>query len=475
MINKVYFRVDGGKELGLGHLVRCIALAQMIANDFEIFFVSKQTPIDIIKVICNHGFKFIKIEQEKEFLLLLTNEDFVVLDHYSFNKSEQIEIFNHCFKLICINDIADNEIFADLVINHAVGMSPYLYNTEPFTQFALGSDYALLRPDFLNTAKSKHYSRINNECILICFGGADFKNLTLKVLDLVLNHFTFKKIIVVIGSQYQQKNSLIELIDKRKNVYLHVNVNEAEMICLIQEAGISIVPSSGILVEIIAAGNKIVAGMYIDNQKNIYNNYKKLGAFYDAGYFDESDVITAIKDAVVSEYNPPKIIDGFSAERISKIFKQFNREKDMELRRATRNDLDVTFTWATNKRVRAFSFTQSEISREDHNKWFTSKIRSSYYYIAEYDHLPIGSIRFDVINNSALISYLIDPEYHSMNFGVIVLRMGIKQLLQDNPSGIHSIIGYVLPQNIASCKIFEKFAFHKTLEGTSYKYVLNIN
>jgi len=37
MLHKIYIRADGGKEIGLGHLVRCFALALMLKDDFEIF------------------------------------------------------------------------------------------------------------------------------------------------------------------------------------------------------------------------------------------------------------------------------------------------------------------------------------------------------------------------------------------------------------------------------------------------------
>ena len=41
---KVYIRADGSHDIGLGHLIRCIALAHMLKNDFDITFVCKEIP-----------------------------------------------------------------------------------------------------------------------------------------------------------------------------------------------------------------------------------------------------------------------------------------------------------------------------------------------------------------------------------------------------------------------------------------------
>ena len=40
----VKVRADGSAEIGLGHLVRCIALAEMLQDDFDIEFCSMAMP-----------------------------------------------------------------------------------------------------------------------------------------------------------------------------------------------------------------------------------------------------------------------------------------------------------------------------------------------------------------------------------------------------------------------------------------------
>src|SRR2546428_2981769 len=172
MKSKVYIRVDGNQEIGLGHLVRCLALAQMLTPYFEITFACKQIPVNMAKEISQSGLGFIVIQEEEDFISLITDGNIVVLDGYGFNSSFQKEIKRKNCKLVCIDDLHEKEFFADLVINHSPGVSSNDYRAQTYTQFALGAKYALLRHSFLDQAK--HQRKIDKlETILICFGGSD--------------------------------------------------------------------------------------------------------------------------------------------------------------------------------------------------------------------------------------------------------------------------------------------------------------
>ena len=71
---KVYFRVDGSAQIGLGHLVRCIALAQMLQEEFSVHFISKEIPGEIIRQIEDSRFVFSRINSEDDFFCLLTRK-----------------------------------------------------------------------------------------------------------------------------------------------------------------------------------------------------------------------------------------------------------------------------------------------------------------------------------------------------------------------------------------------------------------
>ena len=149
MINKIYIRVDGNSDIGLGHVTRCIALAHMLKVDYEIRFYSKFIPDSICNELFSNGIELKKINDEASFLNAIESRQIVVLDGYKFDTEYQRQIKSRGAKLICIDDLHDKKFYADLIINHAPGVKPENYSAQYYTQFCLGPEYALLRPVFL--------------------------------------------------------------------------------------------------------------------------------------------------------------------------------------------------------------------------------------------------------------------------------------------------------------------------------------
>jgi UDP-2,4-diacetamido-2,4,6-trideoxy-beta-L-altropyranose hydrolase len=316
MLNKVLIRVDGSAQIGLGHVVRCSALAQMLKDEFQIHFISKEIPESIIGDIISKGFEFTKIETEKTFFKLLTGKEIVVLDNYFFDTAYQkrIKEILGC-KLVCIDDLHDKEFYADLIINHAPGVKREDYQAQSYTQFALGLDYALLRPGFLEQAQK---SRIvnNKEILFICFGGSDFNNLTHRVLQIALEFKEFKKIIVVTGAAYTNIDSLSLLVKTSSKVENHSNISGTKMLSLMAQSDVAIVPSSGILLEVISAGCYVISGMYIENQKYAFQMFKNQNIIISAESFSEESIQGAIEKVLQTTVQQTKKIDGNQKSRL---------------------------------------------------------------------------------------------------------------------------------------------------------------
>jgi len=316
-MRRVWIRADGNHQFGLGHLVRCTALAQMLQNHFRITFFFKEVPKQIKQEIEKHPFQTTRIDSEEAFFKKLTPDITVVLDGYHFDTGYQKKIKKIGCALVCIDDIHDKEFYADLIINHAPAAAKKLYTAQPYTRFALGPDYVLLRPSFLSVSSQKKQNRYY-EKILICFGGSDSKNLTRRTLDVVLDFNQFKKITIITGSAYLHEKGLKATISKDNRIeYFHA-VDQEQMARLMIAADAAIVPASGILFEVLATGTTAIAGMYTDNQKNVYTGFKNMNAIIDAGTFQIQQVENAINQ--LGDFQNPKIIDGKSPERLLKLF-----------------------------------------------------------------------------------------------------------------------------------------------------------
>lgn len=319
MQNKVFIRADGSSKIGLGHLVRCLALAQMLKENFSIHFFSLKIPESIVKEIVEQGFSINKIKSEEEFFYQLSGSEIVVLDHYGLDSNYQKRIKGIGCKLACIDDLHEKEFFADLIINHAPGIKEGDYIAQSYTQFALGLDNVLLRPAFLEQArKPRVIEKINT--VFICFGGADFKNLTQKVLKIVCEFNNFESIIVVTGIAYSFDKQLNEFILSQSNIKRYHNVGEFQMLKLMSQSDLLIVPASGILLEAFSTGAMIISGMYVDNQKLAFEEFKRLNLIISAEDFS----VKALKDALINVISFPskheKSIDGKQKERMLEKF-----------------------------------------------------------------------------------------------------------------------------------------------------------
>lgn len=144
----------------------------------------------------------------------------------------------------------------------------------------------------------------------------------------------------------------------------------------------------------------------------------------------------------------------------------------LSVRPATIEDLELTYTWATNPKIRAFAFNQQAIPFEAHSNWFKTKIENTancQYYIALLENKPIGSIRFDYApeEHEWVISYLLDPKVQGRALGKKLLEIGCQTCLNQNKKNEKQapIVGYVMPSNLASVKAFERLGFNKNVQN----------
>ncbi|MGN6165767.1 MAG: hypothetical protein ACTHOF_14630, partial [Flavisolibacter sp.] len=213
MNRKVYFRADGDSQMGLGHLFRTSALAEMLASDFECILVTKcriEKVINELKKSFNDVILLEEMQFEKEvsFLQKLNfDESLIVLDGYHFDSKYQELLVGKNVDIFCIDDIHAYQFYSKVIVNHAGGLSFKDYKATPSTQFYLGPQYALLKKPFLEAARNRRSNVTDNNC-MICFGGSDPGNRTLEVLEKVKAvSDSFDHLHIVTGSGYLHKEA----------------------------------------------------------------------------------------------------------------------------------------------------------------------------------------------------------------------------------------------------------------------------
>ena len=269
---KIYFRADAGPEIGYGHYIRSLALADMLKRDFDCTMFT-QTPTDYqlreAKDVCpvislpNDDSKFDK------FLDFLCGDEIVVLDNYFFTTDYQRAIKTKGCKLVCIDDMHDKHYVADVVINHGCD-DPSLFDKEDYTRLCLGFEYALLRKPFLES-----HNDIDRQkgFVVVCFGGSDPHNLTRKYVEYLIKSQGVEQIIAVVGDGYQYRDVLSSI----PKVEVHSRLSASEMANLFRSAEAVVCSASTTTYEALACGAKVYAGWYVDNQQEIYKTLNNKG------------------------------------------------------------------------------------------------------------------------------------------------------------------------------------------------------
>ncbi|MBA7692394.1 UDP-2,4-diacetamido-2,4,6-trideoxy-beta-L-altropyranose hydrolase [subsurface metagenome] len=204
---KIAIRTDGGPNIGIGHIERCLILArQLWKNGSEIFFICKQDEKTAEKVQ-NEGFEIFELspdltlEQDLQRTLIQLKAEWtqiVITDSYAIDEN-YLDKLAVVAKLITIDDLAPFSFPSDIVVNQNIYTNKLKYHSSTGkTKFLLGPKFALLRPEYSDLERRKIEPKVKK--ILITLGGTDFHNLTPRILEVLGAIDQDFSITVVIGA-----------------------------------------------------------------------------------------------------------------------------------------------------------------------------------------------------------------------------------------------------------------------------------
>ncbi|MBW3762564.1 UDP-2,4-diacetamido-2,4,6-trideoxy-beta-L-altropyranose hydrolase [Aeromonas jandaei] len=172
MTFKVAFRLDAGAEIGLGHLMRCLAIADRLHSaGAECHFLCHDLPAHLLALLRPHHHHPLSVLDDVGPLPGL-QPDWLVFDHYQIDQRFETQLAVHCGRVLVIDDLADRPHHGQLLLDQGPLRSAADYQSlaPADCRLLLGTDYALLRPAYRQLARQK-VSRWQRG--LICFGGAD--------------------------------------------------------------------------------------------------------------------------------------------------------------------------------------------------------------------------------------------------------------------------------------------------------------
>lgn len=253
--NHIAFRTDASMQIGTGHVMRCLTLAERLhSNGAEITFICREYPGHLCNLIEKVGFRVIRlvmptfltisgdlahshwlgISQEEDAQETLTQLEgkgceWLIVDHYALDAIWEAVMRRFAKRIMAIDDLADRQHDCDLLLDqNFYDGEDTRYDTLVPSQCRklLGPRYAMLRTEFFDALpKVKH--RIGEiKRILVFFGGSDYENETLKALRAI--HFLNQpKLIVdvILGVNFPFKSTVLDFASQMEQVVCHDYVN----------------------------------------------------------------------------------------------------------------------------------------------------------------------------------------------------------------------------------------------------------
>ena len=304
MAQKLKIRTDASTRIGLGHLVRCSALAEMLKETFDITFYAKEIPERSVHELEQYGFSLVRIENEIDFLSELTVEDIVLLDGYHFKSDYQKEIKSSGCKLVFIDDLNNQHFVADAIINAGVSAGNLKISHEAYTRLLLGQEFALLRKPFREQIRRLE-PRGKRELpkAFVCFGGSDQFNLTKQTIDILVRN-GIMAINVVLGNAYQHHDTLDKF--SKSGVRLHQSLNPEKMLAVMLESDFAVVQASQVMLELFTVGMPVITGYYEANQTGSLEALSAKGLVFNCGNLLENYVfkLTGILKDQLNQADP---------------------------------------------------------------------------------------------------------------------------------------------------------------------------
>lgn len=259
---KIYFRADASAQIGYGHFIRTLAIADMLKSEFDCtFFTVSPTEYQVGEMtkVCNYA-ALNTDTALSEFLDLLKGDEIVVLDNYFYTDDYFRSILQKGCKLVIVGPMSNRHYDVDMLV-YGIPQDDIKFTKAERTKLYYGFDYAFIRREFFKCENHK----IRNNGIVVCLGGADPLRLTNKILQRLVNIEYPETINVIAGDKVFIDESLNPFIRQYKNLAA------SQIVELFDAYRLAILSASTITTEALSRGIPVIAGYYADNQVDFYN------------------------------------------------------------------------------------------------------------------------------------------------------------------------------------------------------------
>ncbi len=485
-------RADASSVIGIGHMMRCIAIAQRWKEVVgSVRFACIQIPLTLRQRLSLEGFELDlfcsssdascapgSLVDSKQLVSLLEQHraSAIVMDGYRFDGSYQAAVREYPARSMVIDDYGQADYYtADLILNQNLGADANLYrNRQPNSELLLGPDFALLRKEFLSAGKKVRSNLAKPFHLLVSLGGSDCGDVIIKVLEALkrLDPNVLHTRILLTGG-VSGFDSIKSAVDERTRIEFFHDVTD--MPEQYRWADIALAAGGSSNWEMSYYGLPRAMIVLADNQVDVANRISQFGAGLLLGR--ASDVTAVHIAAVLTRLledaslrneladRSHQLVDGLGAVRcVDALTAMFNPQQDspqdvsVSFREATFDDWKVLLDWRNDPAARMASRTGAPLLECRHQEWLRNCLGDEHreLLIAMSNGRSIGTIRIDFAEVSEL-SWTVAPEARGLGFGRLMVANAIERLTNRGKSIMLQAVVNV--DNLASQKIADACGF----------------
>lgn len=258
---QIVFRCDASVQIGSGHVMRCLTLANALRErGTQATIICREHPGHLFSLIEDTGHRLIALpppvattmegrlahsawlgtsqaedaEQVIAALKSIGHVDWLVVDHYALDSEWESRMHGHVARIMVIDDLADRRHDCYLLLdqNFYADMETRYDGLVPDDCVRLlGPKYALLRTEFRKVREQLRQRNGSIRRIFVFFGGSDLTNETAKALEAIKQLDRPEiGVDVVVGAANPHQDAIATLCDSMPEARLHVQVsNMAEL------------------------------------------------------------------------------------------------------------------------------------------------------------------------------------------------------------------------------------------------------
>lgn len=337
-VGSLIIRADAGEDIGTGHVMRCLALAQeWSGRGGAVLFASAALSRALRSRLDREGFAVADLEAvpggdaDADLTVALAQHHdarWIVADGYVFADRYQRRLRDSGHRLIVMDDWGHARHYAaDLVVNQNLAADPDLYRSrDPDTRLLLGTDYVLLRREFLSWS-GRHRSIPEVAArILVMFGGADVGDATAPVVAALADaNLRGVELTIVVGGSVANLDNLRRAVDMFPGK-ARLEVDVTDMAPILAGADLAISAAGSTCWEMAFMGLPALLLVTADNQRGLATALHHCGAAHSLGEAATLDV-EALRHQVEAIASDPErrramaaagqaLVDGRGASRV---------------------------------------------------------------------------------------------------------------------------------------------------------------